>query len=274
MSSRSTRMLFVTLLDGDASLAWVSRLTLLLAFCAIPVGVTAAPVLTSSPGYVITWDGNEGQHLNAPVPSNLARASAGAVAFSDGELGSITACRGGSHSTAWLNDGVYGNCSAWISDDDPASFAGIDLAGDALYALTAVAFGRDNNDITDITYTDRWIGMYTLQYTTTSAPGASTPDANWITIGTIELASSPGFNGHRRHQFAIATTAGGGIEATGFRILLPQGNALDEIELYGSRVSTVPEPGSLALVGLAIGIGMCRRSRRARNSDGGRRNEL
>jgi hypothetical protein len=48
----------------------------------------AQPVITNAPGFVITWDGNDGVNPTPPnVPTNIALASQGAVAFASGQLG-------------------------------------------------------------------------------------------------------------------------------------------------------------------------------------------
>ena len=74
----------------------------------------AQPIITNAPGYVITWEGNDGVNPTPPnVPTNIASASQGAIAFASGQLGpQIGAAQ---HYATNLNDGFYGNTQSWIS---------------------------------------------------------------------------------------------------------------------------------------------------------------
>ena len=67
----------------------------------------AQPIITNAPGYVITWEGNDGVNPTPPnVPTNIASASQGAIAFASGQLGpQIGAAQ---HYATNLNDGFYG----------------------------------------------------------------------------------------------------------------------------------------------------------------------
>jgi len=68
-------------------------------------------VIISTPGYSITWDGNNGGFSSpepgASAPENLALASKGATAF-----GSTAYLPGGIHDFPNLIDGFYGNSSS------------------------------------------------------------------------------------------------------------------------------------------------------------------
>ena len=170
--------------------------------------------------------------------NNLA---AGRPAFAKDEIG------GTFHAIANINDGVYGNASSWIAGSAD-SFIGINL-GATPVTLSQVAWGRDNTGAA----TDRWPGIYTLQYTTTPNPDATTPDAAWTSISVfiyhlIPLTgnfSSP----HRRHLWSFPA-----VQATGFRLrvrALGDGSthmAVDELELYDSANSPAP-----ATLGLFVG---------------------
>ena len=160
--------------------------------------------------------------------NNLA---AGATAFVYDEYG-------GPHMGSHLNDGLYGNDNSWLGMTAPAGGAYAALALPQLTEVGSIAFGRDNGGEAT-TFTDRWAGEYTLQYTTAATPQIA-GDAEWTTIGTItyNMAETPNFGSpHLRHQFTFDP-----VEATGVRLLVPtvfseDANAatcIDEIELYPS----------------------------------------
>jgi alpha-tubulin suppressor-like RCC1 family protein len=91
--------------------------------------------------------------------------------------------------------------------------------------VSQVAFGRDNLGIN----TDRVLGSYALQFTTTPNPDATTPNANWTTVGTIVYPGtipSPAL----RHRYSFTP-----VQATGFRIKVQTSSfpiGIDELELY------------------------------------------
>jgi hypothetical protein len=196
---------------------------------AAPSALHAGVVITPSAGFNITWNGNDGALFNqaavAPVPSNLANA-AGAAAFASSDLGPQIGVP--FHVTANLNDGRYGNANSWIGGDGPATpFAGISLGG--LYNVTSFAFGRDNgNGAFDDSFPgtdagggqldDRYLGVYTLQYTAVANPaGAAVTGSSatgWQTVGTFNYQSSddavPGgaFTGWFRHEYGLSGPGG------------------------------------------------------------------
>lgn len=127
------------------------------------------------------------------------------------------------HTIAGINNGSFGNASSWIGGSVD-SFFGINLGGSK--SLDHIAFGRDHTG----EFTDRSLGRYTLQYTTAANPNASTPDASWTTIGILDyMSSAPGLfaNPSARHLFRFPA-----VTATGVRLLVPAGAAIDELELY------------------------------------------
>ena len=203
-------------------------LLLLTAFAA-----PAQPVITNAPGYVITWDGNNGDNPTSPnVPTNIASATQGAVAYASGQLGPQIGAA--FHYVTNLNDGFYGNTKSWIggTNDPTPWFAGIQLSNAG--ALTGIAWGRDNTGASQ----DRCLGTYTLQIATNAS--FTTNAAAWTTVGTITYNNSvAGFSPWLRHRYQVATTAGGQIVATGVRLLVPDsglatGTDIDELELLGS----------------------------------------
>ena len=222
----------------------------------------AGLVVTPSDGFVVVWDGNDGDGFNpespAPVPENLA-IGAGAEAFTSSDLGPLLSIP--FHRAINLNDGLYGNSNSWIGGDTPNPFAAISLGGAA--SLSGFAFGRDNgngafddsspgSDACGGQCDDRSLGVYTVQITRVAAPDAATEETGdaatgWQTIGTLDYQSSDDrepdgeFTSYFRHRYEIAAAGGGGILATGFRLLVPAtglggGTAIDEIELFGPAV--------------------------------------
>ena len=237
--------------------------------------------LTPAPGFSITYDGNEGDWFDpaAPpeqvgAPDNAALAANGATAFGSSEYPAPA------HAIAHANDGYYGNSNSWlgmIDGSDPEPFIGIDFAGIDPVAIETIAFGRDNGNNnppgTDPgpggVLTDRWTGLYTLQYTLLPDPDALTeftedPLTGWADLGTIDLIR-PGDEGEflqepwLRHLYDVAADGKGPVLATGIRILSPMGNAIDEIE-----VNAVPEPSTVVLLlAGALCLVLYRRRRRS-----------
>lgn len=236
-----------------------------------------AVVLTPAPGFAIGFNGNNGDHFTpafpAPVPDNLALATHGSIPFSSSDLGPLLGIP--FHVAGNLNDGLYGNINSWIGGNAVPGFAGISL--DGLFAVTSIAWGRDNgNTTTDScggTCADRDVGLYTIQFTQVPGADASTPftgnpATGWASIGDVDIRLDyPGtFDAHLRHEFTISTAGGGPIIATAFRLMVPAtglggGTAIDEIELYGRLI---PEPSTwmLGLLALAATLAYrrCRRS--------------
>jgi len=206
----------------------MKKVMMIAAMVAVIAGAAhAAPVPTPAAGYDVTWDGNVGNYNDQPVPANL---SLGGTPFSDGSLG---AQHGWTfHLDANLNDGTYGNSHSWISDSDGDSFCGIDLG--ASYDITNVAWGRDNGNPGEGTFTDRSLGVYTVQVTTDADPQTT---GAWTTIGTVNnLAGGE----YLRHRFDVSTDTGDPIPATGVRLTMPNGNAIDELEI--NTVALPPPP--------------------------------
>jgi len=221
---------------------------------------TTAPIpprpvgITSTAGYSIAWDGNDG-HYNDPAvgaapPPNRALATGGTVAFTSTDLGPAIGVA--FHVAANLNDGLYGNANSWIPNfigGDPAPFAGLSFGG--AVSITNIAWSRDNGNIAGDccggTLADRALGLYTVQITTVANPDATTADTGdaatgWETVSTIEYRRDepPAFNAHLRHRFELSSD-GGGISATGLRILVPNSSsAIDEIEV--NTATSAPPP--------------------------------
>jgi hypothetical protein len=159
------------------------------------------------------------------------------------------------HNVDHLNDGNYGNSFSWIGSTS-STFAGV--AFKQPYTISSLAFGRDNDakDFNGGPYTDRFAGMYIFQYTQTPNPNASTPDAQWVSFGSLALdrngaAWGDGSATYLRHLYEFDPI----VNVTGVRILLDTATGdnicIDELEVYA-----VPEPGAAAMVGTAGVFGL------------------
>lgn len=138
-----------------------------------------------------------------------------------------------SHTISHLNDATYGNANSWIAGS-ANSFAGVNLGANPV-AVNRIAFGRDNLGVQT---GDRVLDTYTLQYTTVANPDASTPDASWITIGTLDYQSAGGTNFASpalRHVFSFNS-----VNATGLRLkTVADGTCIDEIEIYNVNAPNI-----------------------------------
>ena len=149
------------------------------------------------------------------------------------------------HTIPHLNDGTYGNSNSWIGDSAP-SFAGVTFA--APQNVQSFAFGRDNLGA----FFDRHAGLYTVQWTSSAAPGVGTIDTGdastgWATIGTLNYgAADPLINytaPASRHRYNFNQVSG----ATGMRLITPGGAAIDELEFYSSAGAVQPPPSPIAI---------------------------
>jgi len=134
------------------------------------------------------------------------------------------------HTIAGLNNGTYGNSSSWIGNS-LNSFCGISFGQSR--TLGSVAWGRDNTG----TYSDRTAGNYTLQYTTAATVNAATPEASWITIGSVTHTASNAL----RNVYSFTS-----VTATGIRLICPgnsfaNGACVDELEA-GPYIAAPPPP--------------------------------
>ena len=179
---------------------------------------------TTSSGIVLAGGGltlvEEGPVGGTP-PMNLAR-RVGAAPFVIDSLAGFPI-----HNFVGLTDGVYGNGNSWIGNSAPG-YAGVRFGGQ--FAINSIAFGRDNT----LTYSDRTLGLYTLQFTRVASPGTGTtvtgnPDTGWANVGTLNYQSvGTGLfaNPSRRHRFTFTP-----VDATGIRLLVPGGTCIDELEV-------------------------------------------
>src|SRR4051794_16046510 len=141
------------------------------------------------------------------------------------------------HKIPNVRDGIYGNSNSWIGDS-PDSFIGVSFGGTPV-PVAQFAFGRDNTG----QFADRSGGTFTLQYTTTPNPDVNTPADQWLNIGEITQSSNDGgaFSSAKRHAFSFPS-----VNATGMRVLTPDGADIDELEFTSVFVKPTI---TLALVG-------------------------
>jgi hypothetical protein len=229
------------------SRVWVARLAGAAAVAAVVLMASPArAVVTLSGGGLVLAE--QGGTFDA---SNVAGASFGAIPFSSSDLGPEISQP--FHVAANLNDETYGNSFSWIGGNTnpfaPQIFAGVAL--DGAFTLQSIAFGRDNLG----SFGDRSLGLYTLQYTTVGGVSNATPDGDWTTIGTLDYVSSGGANFSNpalRHRFNFDPVA----SATGVRLLVPAGTAIDEFELYQTPGMVVAPPPPVTITpaaGFTIG---------------------
>jgi len=212
--------------------------------------------INASAGYLVTWQGDQGQFSSplpgAGPPTNLASANQ-SFAFGSTDLSHVV---GPMHRISNVNDGLYGNIHSWAPDllpVDPAPFIALDFEG--TISLTHLAWSRDNG-LDDASggdspcvfggCTDRALGTYTLQVTQRPNPGTYTPETGdsttgWATIAEVDyLRSNEDFKAWLRHTFDVAATNGQPVLATGLRVKVSDARmTLDELEVYGSRLNTL-----------------------------------
>lgn len=187
--------------------------------------------------------------------ANVAAASNGATAIGLDELGLST------HFISNINNGTYGNSSSWIGGfDGQLSWVGVIFAAPTDFG--SFAFGRDNTG----SFTDRADDVFNVQYTTDPINIGSAAFATWVTVSSLDYFSAAPTSPALRHLYNLDTPQTG---VTALRIVafggISAGQAIDEIEVYATTASVVPEPSTYAaLAGLAaLGLVAWRR-RRAR----------
>jgi hypothetical protein len=171
--------------------------------------------------------------FSGPVPMNLTRAPGATPLALNSLLGFAI------HSISNLTDGGYGYFNSWVGQSGSPAFAGVVFDGS--HSISNIAFGRDNLGA----YTDRTLGLYTLQYTTVASPGTGTPftgvpTTGWATIGTLDLQTNGTGNftfPSRRHRFTFDP-----VTATAVRLVVPaaglaNGTCIDELEVNAPDTS-------------------------------------
>lgn len=212
----------------------------------VKLTVVRGNVITPSPGFLLTWDGNDGDGAN-PVADNLATMP-GATVITSSDLGPLLGLN--YHLAENVNDGLYGNANSWISGFGEPAYAAVVFRRPSL--ISGIAFGRDNLGATD----DRCLGIYTIQFTKVPTPTAETGDtgdaaSGWQTIGTVDYLSSEdrerggAFTAYLRHKFKVGVSGGGpltGVTAIRIIVAAAANQALDEVEVFGDYVIDPADP--------------------------------
>ena len=204
------------------------------------VATNAGLKVTPASGYTAAWDGGDGDFYSAGSPAlappNDALASRGVEVFPSSNKNLAAA----------LNDGRYGNGSAWAPAAGDA-ISSVILRFNQVIPISSVAWGRDNGDTTEAgcggaACTAGTLGSYTFQYTLGTNPAvvtatSSNPSNGWTTVITAQfLSTQPGFTPHLRHRFDFAGT-NGLLLATGIRLRATSGQTIDEIEINPPAVA-------------------------------------
>ncbi len=190
--------------------------------------------------------------------TNLALA---ATAKSEGDYGPP-------HVFGNINDGTYGNSSSWLGPG-LYNFGFIGLGFSAPVTIGSLAFGRDNTG----TYMDRTFGTYEIEYSLNYVSGSGLLTGVWQPLQILDYAVSPPADPHLRHLYNLDTPLTG---VTGIRITVPsfrhsesfesgyEALAIDEIEVYATAASPIPEPSTYAALfgvgGLALAVYRRRRA--------------
>ena len=147
------------------------------------------------------------------------------------------------HTIPNVNNGTFGNPSSWIGNS-ANSYVGVGFG--SLQTIAGFAFGRDNTG----GFVDRAAGTYTVQYTSDTNPALNHATATWNTVGTLSIASGSGVvtNAAVRHRFNIDVP----VSATGFRLIAPNGAAIDELELFSSAVPGIGAVVTTASAGYSV----------------------
>lgn len=172
------------------------------------------------------------------------------------------------HFATNVNDGTYGNASSWLGSASNLN-AYIGLGFSTPISIGSIAFGRDNTG----TYTDRAAVRYWFEYSTNYVPGSPITTGNWTQVGptlfepAFNYISSPPPDPSFRHLYNIDTIRTG---VTGIRFDVPavgnntyQGAAIDEIEVYATHASAIPEPSTYAAFAGLAALGLAAWRRRA-----------
>lgn len=132
-----------------------------------------------------------------------------------------------------INDGVYGETSAWAPFDEcseqcPAPgadyFVGVRFTKETKVSFIVISRDRLNK------LTNAWNGAtYSVQVSNLVTAGNTTPDKSWTTIGEIKLTAATG------NKFKFSSE----VSAKAIRLketARPNGAILDELEVWGTYV--------------------------------------
>ena len=159
------------------------------------------------------------------------------------------------HGPGFLNDGVYGNGNSWVADNPNSSV--VASFGTSIVNVSGIAWGRDNTG----GYTDRWRGLYIIEYTQVASPSATTPDAQWQLIGSVDYATLPQTGDFslpaRRHRWSFPAVQASGIRVRAIAAAGEDPIAIDELELYtsGPWISVENSSGTPVQNGVTLSFG-------------------
>lgn len=169
----------------------------------------------------------------------------------------------GTHYIVNVNDGVYGNSSSWIGlvEDDTMFGSWVGVRFSSAQTIASLAFGRDNLG----GFSDRATGSaYLFQYSSDASVNSNPAGAVWTSFGTLDYLNSPPTDPSYRHLYNINTPL---TDVYAIRIYtasgLLDGNAIDEIELYATAATPVPEPSTYATLAGVLALAMIGWRRRA-----------
>lgn len=229
-------------------LATYTRRTVTVAASALVALVCAAPSADAASITFInvpTLTGTLQQEPNGGFPANTYQAYPTANNIAYGILAEVSGTIAGYphiHAAAHLTDGYYGNGRSWIGDDSNSWFR-LDFGSPV--TMTSVAFGRDRLGYFD----DREPGQFTIRVS-----------SDGISYTTIVDSSLLGFSGSIEFGDTVLSTFDPVVARYLQMTFTEFGAAIDEVEVQGTPV---PEPSTLALLGLGLAAIAARSRRRA-----------
>lgn len=221
--------------------------------------VDAATITTGSLGSALVGTSSCQSGFADPQCRYQGFDTAGNLAFTGGAAApAIASSTIGGHSTIhneqFINDGQYGNGRSWIGST-ANSWLKIDLG--FAQSIGAISFGRDRLGH----YDDRDPGQFIIEFAlldTVFASGNAADDAT--EYGSAINSSSLGFGGLINGSDTVFVNFNDApVNARFIKMTFASsGAAIDEVEVFAA----IPEPASLALVGLALaGLALSKRRR-------------
>lgn len=161
---------------------------------------------------------------------------------------------GGVHVAANVADGIYGNSNSWLGPAN-RNYGFIVLGFSSPVTIGSIAFGRDNTGV----YSDRTFGVYEIQYSANYIPGEApfSSGFGWPPLQNLDYAASPPTDPALRHLYNLNSPL---TNVTGLMITVPsflhsesfesgyEAMVIDEIEVYATAFSAVPEPSTYAAI--------------------------
>lgn len=178
---------------------------------------------------------------------------------------------GGVHVAANVADGIYGNSHSWLGPTN-RNYGFIVLGFSSPITIGSIAFGRDNTGV----YPDRTFGAYEIEYSVSYVPGEApfSSGFGWASLQNLDYAASPPADPALRHLYNLNSPL---ANVTGLMITVPsfrhsesfesgyEAMVIDEIEVYATAYSAVPEPSTYAALFGACVLGFAAWQRRRRS---------